>query len=98
MLCKGAGRLAAHHSFRRHRLISRRKSPVALCVAPLFLAVLCATAADAQSRISLPQGSVIIVRTATALESNTARVGQMFETIVSDTVRADDYTVIPAGS
>jgi peptidoglycan hydrolase-like protein with peptidoglycan-binding domain len=71
---------------------------VAQCVAPLFLAVLCATAADAQSRISLPEGSVIIVRTAAALESNTARVGQMFETVVSDTVRADDYTVIPAGS
>jgi hypothetical protein len=46
----------------------------------------------------LPEGSVIIVRTAAALESNTARVGQTFETIVSDTVRADDYTVIPAGS
>jgi hypothetical protein len=59
--------------------------------------MLSATAAGAQ-RISLPEGSVIIVRTTTALESNTARTGQVFETVVADTVRADDYTLIPAGS
>jgi peptidoglycan hydrolase-like protein with peptidoglycan-binding domain len=60
--------------------------------------VLSATALHAQSRIVLPEGSVIIVRTASPLESNSARVGQTFETIVSDTVRADNYTVIPSGS
>src|SRR6476620_10570242 len=64
----------------------------------LLLAVLSATALHAQSRIVLPEGSVIIVRTASPLESNSARVGQTFETIVSDTVRADNYTVIPSGS
>ncbi|HYH80831.1 MAG TPA: hypothetical protein VEX86_13610, partial [Longimicrobium sp.] len=67
-------------------------------LAPVALAALSATAADAQVRTILPAGSVIIVRTAAPLESNTARVGQVFETIVSDTVTADDYTVIPAGS
>ena len=49
-------------------------------------------------RLVLPEGSVIIVRTATALESSTAKVGQTFETVVVDTVRIDNFTVIPAGS
>lgn len=77
---------------------SRRRSLVLRSSGALFLAVLSATALDAQSRIVLPEGSVIIVRTAAPLESNTARVGQTFETTVADTVRADGYTVIPAGS
>ncbi|HWK89229.1 MAG TPA: peptidoglycan-binding domain-containing protein [Longimicrobium sp.] len=59
---------------------------------------LSATALEAQGRIVLPEGSVIIVRTTAPLESNTARTGQTFETVVADTVRADNYTVIPAGS
>jgi len=46
----------------------------------------------------LPEGSVIIVRTSSPLESATAKVGQTFETVVVDTVRVDNYTVIPAGS
>jgi hypothetical protein len=46
----------------------------------------------------LPEGSVIIVRTSSPLESATAKIGQNFETIVADTVRVDDYTAIPAGS
>lgn len=78
-------------------MISRRTSPSARCLGPLLLAVLSATAAGAQ-RTMLPEGSVIIVRTTSPLESSTARVGQAFETVVADTVRADDYTVIPAGS
>ncbi|MBV9108226.1 MAG: peptidoglycan-binding protein [Gemmatimonadetes bacterium] len=60
--------------------------------------VLSATALPAQGRTVLPDGSVIIVRTTTPLESSTARAGQTFETVVSDTVTADGYTVIPAGS
>lgn len=80
-------------------MISRRTPAVLRWVSPLLLAGLTATAADAQGgRIVLPEGSVIIVRTTTVLESNTARVGQTFETIVADSVSADDYTVIPAGS
>jgi peptidoglycan hydrolase-like protein with peptidoglycan-binding domain len=53
---------------------------------------------SAQTRVVLPEGSVIIVRTASPLESATARVGQNFETSVVDTVRVDNYTVVPAGS
>lgn len=49
-------------------------------------------------RLALPVGSVIIVRTSSPLESATAKVGQTFETSVIDTVRVDNYTVIPAGS
>ncbi len=52
----------------------------------------------AQTRLVLPEGSVIIVRTSSALESATAKVGQTFETVVADTVRVDNYTVIPSGS
>jgi peptidoglycan hydrolase-like protein with peptidoglycan-binding domain len=64
----------------------------------LFLLLATAAALPAQARLVLPEGSVIIVRTATALESTTAKVGQTFETVVSDTVRVDNYTAIPAGS
>ena len=78
-------------------MISRRTPAVLRWASPLLLAGLFVTAADAQ-RIVLPEGSVIIVRTTTPLESATARVGQTFETIVADSVSADDYTVIPAGS
>jgi peptidoglycan hydrolase-like protein with peptidoglycan-binding domain len=52
----------------------------------------------AQARIVLPEGTVIIVRTSSPLESANARVGETFETVVADTVRVDNYTVIPAGS
>jgi hypothetical protein len=58
---------------------------------------LSATAVEAQ-RAVLPEGSVIIVRTTAPLESNTLRTGQTFETIVADSVQADNYTLIPAGS
>lgn len=80
-------------------MISRRTPRVLRWASPLLLAGLSATAADAQQgRTVLPEGSVIIVRTTTPLESSTARVGQTFETVVADTVSADEYTVIPAGS
>ncbi|MFL5381776.1 MAG: peptidoglycan-binding protein [Longimicrobiaceae bacterium] len=60
--------------------------------------MLSATALPAQGRIVLPEGSVIIVRTTTPLESSTAQPGQTFETIVGEEVAADEYAVIPAGS
>ena len=57
-----------------------------------------APALEAQNRLVLPRGSVILVRTTTALQSSNARVGQTFETNVLDSVRINGYTVIPAGS
>ena len=62
------------------------------------LALFVATAASAQSRVVLPAGSVILVRTATPLQSATARVGQTFDTNVEETIGVDEFTVIPAGS
>ncbi|MDQ2664961.1 MAG: peptidoglycan-binding protein [Gemmatimonadota bacterium] len=53
---------------------------------------------SAQSRITLPAGSVIIVRTTTPLQSATARTGQTFETNVEESVGVDDYAIIPSGS
>ena len=64
----------------------------------MFFTLLAVPALSAQTRIVLPEGSVIIVRTSSPLESATAKVGQTFETVVVDTVRVDNYTVIPAGS
>ena len=46
-------------------------------------------ALSAQTRIVLPEGSVIIVRTSSPLESASARSGQTFETVVTDTVRVE---------
>jgi peptidoglycan hydrolase-like protein with peptidoglycan-binding domain len=51
-----------------------------------------------QGRLVLPQGSVIIVRTSSPLESANARVGQAIETVVADSIQIDGYTAIPAGS
>jgi peptidoglycan hydrolase-like protein with peptidoglycan-binding domain len=56
------------------------------------------TGLSAQTRVVLPEGTVIIVRTSSPLESATAKTGQTFETVVVDTVRVENYTVIPAGS
>ncbi|HEV3484740.1 MAG TPA: peptidoglycan-binding domain-containing protein, partial [Vicinamibacterales bacterium] len=57
-----------------------------------------ATGLSAQGRVVLPEGTVIVVRTSSPLESSTAKAGQTFETVVADTVRVENYAVIPAGS
>jgi len=57
-----------------------------------------ASSAPAQTRVVLPAGTVIIVNTAQPLQSATAKTGETFETTVVDSVGADEYTVIPAGS
>jgi peptidoglycan hydrolase-like protein with peptidoglycan-binding domain len=75
------------------RTKSSERGVWALCFTLLF-----ASGLAAQTRLVLPEGSVIIVRTSGPLESATAKVGQTFETVVADTVRVDNYTVIPSGS
>jgi peptidoglycan hydrolase-like protein with peptidoglycan-binding domain len=67
-------------------------------LAGIALAFAAASAASAQSRVVLPAGSVIIVRTTTPLQSATVKQGQMFETNVEESVGVDEFTVIPAGS
>ena len=57
-----------------------------------------AAVASAQSRIVLPAGTVILVRTTTPLQSATAKTGQTFETVVDEGISVDEMTVIPAGS
>ena len=52
----------------------------------------------AQSRVSLPAGTVILVRTQTPLVSSSAKAGQIVETVVEESVGLNDMTVIPAGS
>ncbi len=61
------------------------------------VALAVSTTASAQ-RIMLPAGSVVMVRTTTALQSSTAQAGQTFETAVDEAVGVDEYTVIPTGS
>jgi peptidoglycan hydrolase-like protein with peptidoglycan-binding domain len=73
---------------------SRTKS---LAAWSAFFTLISVSGLSAQ-RLVLPEGTVIIVRTTSPLESATAKVGQTFETAVADTVRVDNYTVIPAGS
>src|SRR6059036_183661 len=63
-----------------------------------LLCLVAGSGVSAQTRVVLPEGSVSLVRTTSALESATAKIGQTFETVVIDTVRVDGYTVIPAGS
>ncbi len=64
----------------------------------LLLMLAAAPVLEAQNRLVLPRGSVIIVRTASPLESSSARVGQTFYTNVLDSLGIDGYTAIPAGS
>lgn len=54
--------------------------------------------ASAQQRVLLPEGTVITVRTESRIDSETARQGQSFLTTVTDTIRVEGYTAIPAGS
>lgn len=54
--------------------------------------------ASAQTRLSLPAGTVMIVQTNTALQSNTVHTGQTFETTIVDAIGVDNYVVIPAGT
>jgi hypothetical protein len=63
-----------------------------------LLSLFAVSGLSAQTRLTLPSGSVIIVRTESPLQSSTAQAGQSFGTFVTDTVRLDNYTVIPAGS
>ena len=67
-------------------------------LAGIGLAFVAASAASAQSRVVLPAGSVIIVRTTAALQSASVKQGQMFETNVEESVGVDEFTVIPSGS
>ena len=60
--------------------------------------VLAAAPLAAQSRVVLPAGSVIVVKTTSPLQSATAKTGDSFETTVSETVGVDEYSVIPSGS
>jgi hypothetical protein len=69
----------------------------ALSVVALALAA-ASTAYAQSSRVVLPAGSVIIVRTTAPLQSATAKSGQTFETNVEESVGVDEFTVIPAGS
>ena len=62
------------------------------------LSLLAAAGAEAQTRVTLPAGSVVLVRTEQGLDSRTMRVGQAFETTVVDPVSVNGYAVIPAGS
>ena len=63
-----------------------------------LLAMLPLGAASAQSRRVLPAGTVILVSTRQALESNAVRTGDTFDTEVVDTLAVDGYTVIPSRS
>ena len=54
-----------------------------------------AVTASAQTRLSLPAGTVIIVQTTSPLQSNSAQTGQTFETTVVDAIGLDNYAVIP---
>ena len=64
----------------------------------IALALLAASTAAAQSRIVVPAGTVIIVRTDTPLQSASARTGDTFATTVEENVGINEYAVIPAGS
>src|SRR2546429_5189004 len=64
----------------------------------LGLAFIAASVASAQTRIVVPAGSVILVRTTTPLQSASIKTGETFVTNVEESVGVDEFAVIPAGS
>ena len=62
------------------------------------LSAACTASALAQSRVVVPSGTVVMVRTTTPLQSTSAQAGQTFETAVQESVGIEDFTVVPAGS
>src|ERR671915_2288115 len=78
--------------------VTMRLARAKAMAAGMVFMLVAATGLSAQARVVLPEGTVIVVRTSSALESATAKVGQTFETVVVDTVRVENFTVIPAGS
>jgi peptidoglycan hydrolase-like protein with peptidoglycan-binding domain len=63
-----------------------------------LLCLLAVTGLSAQTRVTLPAGSVILVRTDQPLESRSAQVGQTFETTVVDPISVNGFPIIPANS
>ena len=66
--------------------------------AAIALTIGVAVPAAAQSRLVLPAGSVILVRTTAPLQSASAQSGQTFQTKVEQSVGVDETTIIPEGS
>jgi peptidoglycan hydrolase-like protein with peptidoglycan-binding domain len=64
----------------------------------VVLALLSWGSLSAQTRVTLPAGTVLIVRTDQALQSDVAKVGQTFQTTVVEPISVDGYTLIPANS
>src|SRR5688500_20220538 len=64
----------------------------------VLLGLVAAAPLAAQTRVTLPVGTVFLVTTEQPLESATAKVGQTFDTNVSDDISVNGYTVIPNGS
>jgi hypothetical protein len=64
----------------------------------VLLGLVAASPLAAQTRVTLPVGTVFQVTTEQPLESATAKVGQTFDTNVSEDISVNGYTVIPNGS
>ena len=67
-------------------------------IAGMALCLCAAATLPAQTRVTLPAGTVVLVRTDQALQSNSAQVGNTFVTTVVDPVSVNGYTLIPANS
>ena len=79
-------------------MFSAKSNLAAAGALSLMMLVGAAPESEAQARVALPRGSVIIVRTATPLQSSGTQPGQTFWTHVVDSVSVDGYTAIPANS
>jgi peptidoglycan hydrolase-like protein with peptidoglycan-binding domain len=71
---------------------------VATWSAAIALTLGLAASASAQTRLVLPAGCVILVRTTAPLQSASAQSGQTFETTVEQSVGVDGTTIIPERS
>lgn len=68
------------------------------CTLGLLLTLASIATASAQTRVTLPAGTVFLVRTESALQSNNMAQGTTFETTVIEDLSINGYQVIPSGS
>ena len=64
----------------------------------VLFSLLTVSALNAQTRVTLPTGTVFLVRTDEALESANASNGQTFSATVTEDVSVNGYSLIPANS
>jgi len=78
--------------------MNTRRRPLTIFVGAVFALLWATTNGLAQTRLTLPTGTVLELRTDTALNSDTSRVGDVFTNTVTKSVWLDGAIAVPENS